>query len=82
MFVDMETERGNTGPETEVGVVWTGIKTSREVQKRYGIGTLGVCDNEQLTKLAFCDVTCYYSLPLEPYGEREPLQDILVALLP
>ena len=34
MFVDMETEIGNAGPESEVGVVWTGIETPEEEQNR------------------------------------------------
>ena len=34
MFVDMETERGNTGPESEVGMVWTGIETPEEEWNR------------------------------------------------
>ena len=57
MFVDMETERGNAGPESEVGVVWTGIETPEEERNR--------------TRMVWKQVGSYIGLALSVHAQYE-----------
>ena len=62
----METERGNRGPETEVGVVRTGVTTP----------TMG-----ERNEMRMGSDSGNYT-PLQSDGESEFFQEILLALLP